>query len=887
MKVIKRDGSEESVNLNKISARVKKQTYGLDPDFIDYMEVAKKVIAGVYDGVTTSELDNLAAETAASLTRIHPDYSILAARIALTALKKETKKSFKETVVDLYNYVSPETGEKAPLVSEELYNIVKNNYKKIESMIIHDRDLDFEYFGFKTLERSYLLKMDGKVVETPQHMYMRVALGIWGDNFKEVQKTYDLLSTGHFTHATPTLFNSGTPKPQLSSCFLVANKGDDIDSLFDTLKDVAKISKWSGGIGLHVHDVRSKGSYIKGTGGKSDGLLPMLKTYNEVARWINQGGKRKGSFAIYLEPWHYDVESFMELRKNHGKEEERARDLFLALWIPDLFMRRVQEDGDWTLMCPNECKGLSDVYDVYPQYEKNEEGEDVIINEDEVNLAFTELYEKYEKEGKGKKTMKARELWAKILEAQIETGTPYVLFKDSANHKSNQKNIGVIKSSNLCTEIMEVSTPSETAVCNLASIALPKMVDIPSGKVKSRYKELRSFDFDKLYEVAYQATLNLNQVIDVNWYPTKETRKSNMRHRPIGLGVQGLADTFALLGYAFESELAQQLNSEIFETIYFAAMTASNDIAKNIYKQYKDENKKTPDLETPFNAGAYSTFEGSPLSEGKFQFNLWGLNDEELSGRWDWSKLRKSVMKYGVRNSLLLAPMPTASTAQILGNNECFEPYTNNLYKRNVLSGEFVVVNRHLVDDLVNLDLWNDEIRIKMIKNNGSIQTIPEIPHDLKSVYKTVWEMKGSNLIDMAADRAVFIDQSQSMNLFIRDVNIAKLNKALFYGWNKGLKTGMYYLRSNAKAQARQSLGVEITEEMEEPVVELQQRVEEDVTTANVDVPSNTTENVDIENIQEPAENNASSDMTDAESDAMQNLTCSLDNPDDCIMCGS
>lgn len=864
MKVIKRDGSEESVKFDKISARIKKQTYGLDQDYIEYMEVAKKVIAGVYDGVTTRELDNLAAETAASLTRIHPDYSILAARIALTSIKKETKKSFKETVEDLYNYVDPKTQEHAPLVSEELLEVVKNNYKKIESMIIHDRDMDFEYFGFKTLQRSYLLKINGRIAETPQHMYMRVAIGIWGDNLKEVQKTYDLLSTGQFTHATPTLFNSGTPKPQLSSCFLVANKGDDIDSLFDTLKDVAKISKWSGGIGLHVHDVRAKGSYIKGTGGKSDGLLPMLKTYNEVARWINQGGKRKGSFAIYIEPWHFDVEGFIELRKNHGKEEERARDLFLALWIPDLFMKRVEENGDWTLMCPNECPGLSDVYDVYPEYD--EEGN--VTNEGQVNLAFTKLYEKYEQEGKGRKVVKAREMWGRILEAQIETGTPYVLFKDSANKKSNQKNIGIIKSSNLCTEILEVSTPDETAVCNLASLALPKMVEIPNGKVKSREKSLRRYDFQKLYDVTYQATLNLNRVIDVNWYPTKETRKSNMRHRPIGLGVQGLADTFALLGLPFESDEAKKLNKDIFETIYFAAMTASNDIAKEIYKEEVKINADTPET-----SGAYSTFKGSPVSQGEFQFDMWGVSDDELSGMWNWKKLKKSVMKYGVRNSLLLAPMPTASTAQILGNNECFEPYTTNIYRRNVLSGEFIVVNRHLVEDLIELGLWNDEIRIKMIKNNGSIQTISEIPQNLKDVYKTVWEMKGSNLIDMAADRGLFIDQSQSMNLFIRDVNVAKLNKALFYGWKKGLKTGMYYLRSNAKAEARKSLGAEVNSVKEEEVKDV---IVEETKIPTTNINATTVEPVIV-----------SEDISQAELDAMNQLTCSLDNPEGCISCGS
>jgi len=853
MKVIKRDGSEETVKFDKISARIKKQTYGLDSEHVDYMEIAKKVISGVYDGVTSKELDELAAETAAAMTRVHPDYSILAARIALTSLKKETKKSFKETVEDLYNYISPETGEAAPLVSEELYNLVQNNGKKIESMIVHDRDLDFEYFGFKTLERSYLLKIAGNIAETPQHMYMRVALGIWGDNFEQVQNTYELLSTGQFTHATPTLFNSGTPKPQLSSCFLVANKGDDINSLFDTVKDVANISKWAGGIGLHIHNVRAKGSYIKGTGGYADGILPMLKTYNEVAKWINQGGKRKGSFAIYLEPWHADVEQFIDLRKNHGKEELRARDLFLALWVPDLFMQRVEEDKSWSLMCPNECQGLSDVFDSHD------------------NKAFTALYEKYESEGKVRKTMPARELWAKILEAQIETGTPYILYKDAANNKSNQKNIGTIKSSNLCTEILEVSTPDESAVCNLASIALPKMVTIPSGRVKSKEKDLREYDFEKLYDVAYQTTLNLNQVIDVNWYPTKETKKSNMRHRPIGIGVQGLADTFALMGIPFESDEAKKLNKDIFETIYFASMTASNDISKKVRKEaMKLTLQDSEEFEDAY--GAYKTFSGSPLSEGQFQFNLWGVNEETLSGMWDWSKLRKSVMKYGVRNSLLLAPMPTASTAQILGNNECFEPYTNNLYKRNTLSGEFVVVNRHLVEDLINLGLWGDEMRVKLIQNSGSIQTISNIPDQIKSVYKTVWEMKASNLIDMSADRGAFICQSQSMNLFIRDANAGKLNKALFYGWKKGLKTGMYYLRSNAKAEARKSLGVdtESSEKLEEVVVipEVMAPVVPQVSQVAV--------------IEKPTV-----DLSDAEEEALKGLNCSLDNPDDCLMCGS
>jgi ribonucleoside-diphosphate reductase alpha chain len=1183
MKVIKRDGAEESVKLEKIVSRIKKQTYDLNRDFVEPMTVAQKVIAGIYDGITTKELDRLAAETAAAMTVIHPDYSILAGRIEISSLKKETSKNFSEVIETLYNYVNPKTNEKAGMISDELYTVVKNNAKKFDSMIVHDRDFNYEYFGYRTLERSYLLKINGKVVETPQHMLMRVAVALWGDNFTQVQKSYDLFSTKQFTHATPTLFNAGTKRPQLSSCFLIANKGDDIENLFETIGDVAKISKWAGGVGLHIHDVRAKGSYIKGTGGLSDGLVPMLKTYNDVARWINQcftpetiiytnngvkkienlttsdliltkdgkyceigeifvyeqkggvieietkssikplrvtdahpiysfkntfsrigrsnkefinqlekgiitpewidsgqlnvgdfigkaipkeivdithfskddafiyglllgdghisdseagisfnhntniseidivreylklksinfwevykdnclqirfsvsnlkwlnydllyndnskkrihkslrhlpldksiniikgliksdggvyrgneihfyntsemliedlsyqilrfgapsygswverennsqylkehgckketsiscdlripnfkeladalnikeverknwivwdgilytritsinklddynglvydlkvkheyddasytlsnglvhnGGKRLGSFAIYLEPWHADIFDFIDLRKNHGKEEMRARDLFLALWIPDLFMQRVEEDGNWTLMCPNECPGLSDVYD------------------SKDSKAFTELYTSYENANKGRKTIKARDLWGKVLEAQIETGAPYVLYKDSANNKSNQKNIGVIKSSNLCTEIMEVSTPDEQAVCNLASVSLPAMVD--------NEKKIKSFNHQKLYDVVYQMTHNLNRVIDINYYPTKETKKSNLRHRPIGLGVQGLADVFQMLGLAFESPEAMKLNQDIFETMYFASLTASKDIARAIRREIiKAEESSTKEGDTPkevpYTAGAYETFVGSPLSKGILQFDMWETSEKDFSGRWDWDKLKKDIIKYGVRNSLLMAPMPTASTAQILGNNECFEPYTSNIYKRNTLSGEFVVVNKHLINDLISLNLWNDKMRVKILENNGSIQTIEEIPLKTREIYKTVWEMKLSNLMDMSRDRGIFICQSQSFNIFMPDVNVGKLNKALFYAWKMGLKTGMYYLRTKSKAQARQNLGIDTQI---------------------------------IEEVKIPTENVNANDA----------ISCSIDNPEDCQMC--
>lgn len=748
MEVIKRGGKKESVKFDKITARIEKLCYGLDRRFVSAVDVAKKVIEGLYDGVPTTELDNLAAETAASLTVKHPDYALLASRIAVSNLHKNTIKSFSKTMELLYNYQDAKTGKFLPLIADDVWEIIRDNAELLDSTIIYDRDYGFDYFGFKTLEKSYLLKLNGKVAERPQHMYMRVAIGIHKNNIEEIIKTYNLMSERWFTHATPTLFNAGSPKPQMSSCFLLTMKDDSIDGIYDTLKQTAKISQSAGGIGLAIHNVRATGSYIGGTNGTSNGIIPMLKVFNDTARYVDQGGgKRKGAFAIYLEPWHADVFEFLDLRKNHGKEEMRARDLFYALWICDLFMKRVEADAEWSLFCPNEAPGLQDCY-----------GEE-----------FEKLYEKYEREGKARKTIKAQDLWFAILDGQIETGTPYMLYKDAANSKSNQQNLGTIKSSNLCTEIMEYTSPDEIAVCNLASLALPRFVI--NGK----------FDHEKLYEVTYQAALNLNKIIDNNYYPVEEARTSNMRHRPIGLGVQGLADSFILLRLPFESDEAKQLNKEIFETIYFAAMTASKDLA--------------------IKEGPYDTFAGSPVSKGIFQFDMWNV---EPTLRWDWYTLKAAVIKHGVRNSLLVAPMPTASTSQILGNNECFEPYTSNIYVRRVLSGEFVVVNKHLLKDLVELNLWNDEMKTKIISQNGSVQKIDGIPDHIKEVYKTVWEIKQRALIDMAADRGAYICQSQSLNLFVDTPTNSKLTSMHFYAWRKGLKTGMYYLRSKAATQAVQ-----------------------------------------------------------------------------------
>lgn len=742
MQVIKRSGKRENVSFDKITARIKKLCYELNQQYVDPIEIAKKVILGLYDGVSTTELDNLAAETAATMATQHPDYALLAARIAVSNLHKNTDKSFSRTVKKLYNYIDPKTGEKAGLIGEDTYKLIQKNKDLLDSAIIYDRDYSFDFFGFKTLERSYLLKMDNEVVERPQHMLMRAAVGIHGEDIEAALQTYTLMSEKWFIHATPTLFNAGTPKPQLSSCFLLSMTEDSIGGIFETLTRCAKISQSAGGIGLSVHNIRAKGSYIKGTGGTSNGIVPMLRVYNDTARYVDQGGgKRKGAFAVYIEPWHADIFDFLELKKNHGKEELRARDLFYALWMPDLFMERVKEDGEWSLFCPNEAPGLHDCYG----------GE------------FEALYHKYEKEGRARKTIKAQELWFAILESQTETGTPYILYKDAANKKSNQKNLGTIRSSNLCTEIIEYTSKDEVAVCNLASISLGKFVK--DG----------AYDFQKLYEITRVVTRNLNKVIDVNYYPIPEAYNSNMRHRPIGIGVQGLADACLLMRFPFDSEEARQLNKDIFETIYFAALTESCAIAAK--------------------EGSYQTYEGSPVSQGELQFDMWGVNP---SDRWDWKALKKAIKKSGVRNSLLLAPMPTASTSQILGNNECFEPYTSNIYTRRTLSGEYIVVNKHLLQDLIALNLWDEEMKQRLMAANGSVKDIPEIPEALKKLYKTAWELSQKVIIDMAADRGAFICQSQSLNLFVENPNFGKLSSMHFYAWQKGLKTGMYYLRSKA-----------------------------------------------------------------------------------------
>ncbi len=742
MQVIKRDGRKEEVSFDKITARLRKMTYGLDTNYVNLIEVSKKVIMGLYDGVTTVELDNLAAETAATMATVHPDYALLAARIAVSNLHKETEKSFSKVVEELFNYVDPKTGDRAGLIGEETNRIVQKHKAKLDSAIIFDRDFEFDYFGFKTLERSYLMRMNGKVVERPQHLFMRVSVGIHGEDIDAAIETYNLMSERWFIHATPTLFNAGTPKPQLSSCFLLSITEDSIAGIFETLSRCALISQSAGGIGLSIHNVRATGSYIKGTGGTSNGIIPMLRVFNDAARYVDQGGgKRKGAFAVYLEPWHADIFEFLELKKNHGKEEMRARDLFYALWICDLFMERVKDDQDWSLFDPNEAPGLFDVY----------------------GAKFNALYEQYEKEGRARKKVKARDLWNAVLESQVESGTPYILYKDAANMKSNQQNLGTIRSSNLCTEIIEYTSKDEVAVCNLASIALPKFIS--NGK----------FDFEKLYEITQVATRNLNKVIDINYYPIPEARNSNMRHRPIGLGVQGLADAFILMGMAFDSDAAKQLNKDIFETIYFAAVTESANQAEK--------------------HGTYETFQGSPLSKGMFQFDLWGVTP---SKRWDWDGLRERVKKVGVRNSLLVAPMPTASTSQILGNNECFEPYTSNLYTRRTLAGEHIVVNKHLMRDLVRLGMWNEEMREAIMAANGSVQGIEDIPQEVRDVYKTAYEISQKVIIDMSADRGAFICQSQSLNVFMEAPTFAKLSSMHFYAWQKGLKTGMYYLRSKA-----------------------------------------------------------------------------------------
>ena len=792
MYVVKRDGRRELVQFDKITARIKKLCYGLD-DAVDAVKVAMRVIEGVYDGVTTKELDNLAAEVAATNAVTHPDYASLASRIAVSNLHKSTHKSFAETMSLLHGYVDPITGANASLIADDVIEIVRENAEFLDSQIIYDRDFNYDFFGFKTLERSYLLKIDGKIAERPQQMLMRVAVGIHKEDLDSAVATYNMMSEGWFTHATPTLFNSGTPKPQMSSCFLLTMKEDSITGIYDTLKQTAKISQNAGGIGLAIHDIRATGSYIKGTNGTSNGIVPMLRVFNDTARYVDQGGgKRKGSFAVYIEPWHADVYDFLDLKKNHGKEEQRARDLFYALWIPDLFMKRVEDDGEWTLMCPNECPGLADTH--------SEE--------------FEALYTKYEAEGKGRKTVKAQDLWFKILESQIETGTPYMLYKDNANRKSNQQNLGTIRSSNLCTEIIEYTAPDEVAVCNLASIALPKFV------------EEGAFDHNKLFEVAYQVTRNLNRVIDRNYYPIPEARNSNMRHRPVGIGVQGLADAFIQMRYPFDSDEARQLNKDVFETIYYAACTASKDMAKE--------------------EGPYETFAGSPASKGILQFDMWNVTP---SDRWEWDILKEEIKEHGMRNSLLMAPMPTASTAQILGNNECFEPYTSNIYTRRVLAGEYIIVNKHLLRDLSSLGLWDEDMKNRIIAANGSIQGIDEIPENLRALYRTAWEIPQRALVDMSADRGAYICQSQSLNVFMENVNTGKLTSMHFYAWKKGLKTGMYYLRTKAATDA-----IKFT-------VDKKYKAQP----APADVPQ--------KSIRE---------MSEAEQAA---IACSLENPDDCEMC--
>jgi len=818
MYVIKRDGHKEPIMFDKITARIKTLCYGLN-DLVDPVRVAMRVIEGLYDGVTTSELDNLAAEISATMTTTHPDYAQLASRISVSNLHKNTKKSFSSTMKDLYEYVNPRTGKKAPLLADDVYEVIKKNAEKIDSNIIYNRDYGYDFFGFKTLERSYLLKLNGKIAERPQHMLMRVSIGIHLDDLDAAFETYELMSKKYFTHATPTLFNAGTPKPQMSSCFLLTMKQDSIDGIYDTLKQTAKISQSAGGIGLSIHNIRATGSYIAGTNGTSNGIVPMLRVFNDTARYVDQGGgKRKGSFAIYVEPWHADIFDFLELKKNHGKEEMRARDLFYAMWTPDLFMKRVEENGQWTLMCPNECPGLYDCYD--------EE--------------FDKLYTKYEKQGKGRRTIPARDLWDKILESQIETGTPYMLYKDSANRKSNQKNIGTIRSSNLCTEILEYTSKDEIAVCNLASIALPMFI-----------KE-NEFDHQQLFDVTKRVTKNLNKVIDRNYYPVIEAENSNFRHRPIGLGVQGLADTFIRLRLSFTCDEAKQLNQEIFETIYYAAVMASIEEAE------KD--------------GPYETYKGSPISQGEFQHNLWGIKDEELSGRWDWKDARKKLKKSGVRNSLLVAPMPTASTSQILGNNECFEPYTSNIYTRRVLSGEFIVVNKYLLEDLVALGVWNEDMKQELMQANGSIQNIKGIPDDIKEIYRTVWEMSMKDIIDMARHRGYFIDQSQSLNLFMEGATAAKLTSMHFYGWKSGLKTGMYYLRTKSAVDAiKFTLDNSKKAKVEKPVAEK-------VTSAPAAASKKNTDAKGKQIVAKPLSPEELKEMLDKSKG---------NEDDDCLMCGS
>jgi ribonucleoside-diphosphate reductase alpha chain len=809
MKVKTRSGKLENVSFDKITNRIQNLVIGLNQQYVDPVVVTQKTIEGMYDGISTEELDILSAETCAYLSSTHPDYSQLGARILVSNLHRHTPNTFSECIEKLYLNESEHTKEHAPLISRELYELVQKNADVINSQIKNVRDFDYDYFGFKTLEKSYLLKAGKKIVERPQYMIMRVALGIHFGDLENAFRTYDLMSNGFFTHASPTLFNAGTDKAQMSSCFLLTMKDDSIGGIYETIKQTALISQSAGGIGLAIHNIRAKGTFIRGTNGTSNGIVPMLRVFNDTARYVDQGGgKRKGAFAIYLEPWHADILDFLELKKNFGKEEMRARDLFYALWMNDLFMQRVEKDEMWSLMCPHEAPNLYNVY----------------------GKEFEALYTRYEAEGRAKKQVKARELWGMIIESQIETGSPFMLYKDAANEKSNQKNLGTIKSSNLCTEIIQYTSDKEIAVCNLASIALPKF--LKDGK----------FDFAKLYDVTYQITINLNRVIDQNYYPVPEAEYSNRQHRPIGIGVQGLADTFFKLRMAFESDEANLLNQQIFETIYFASMSASVDLAK------KD--------------GPYASYEGSPLSKGQMQFDLWNFTPTSL---WNWASLKEKVKAHGARNSLLIAPMPTASTSQILGNNECIEPITSNLYTRRVLSGEFTVINKHLVQDLIDLGLWSKQLKDKIVVGNGSVQNIPEIPERLREIYKTVWEIKQKRIVEMAATRSPFIDQSQSLNIHMEGANAAKLTALHFTAWKLGLKTGMYYLRTKAAADATKFT-------VEQPAMK----------SANVSAPSiEMRANADGSVAAVSASTMAISDATAAD------LVCSLDNPNECISCGS
>ncbi|KAJ2348403.1 ribonucleotide-diphosphate reductase subunit rnr1 [Coemansia sp. RSA 2673] len=807
MFVIKRDGKSEKVQFDKITARINKLSYGLDTNYVDSAAVAQKVISGVYQGVTTVELDNLAAETAAYMTVQHPDYAQLAARIAISNLQKETHDKFSDIIKDLHEYINPKTNKHSPMVSDELVAIVAANRERIDSAVDYSRDFGYNYFGFKTLERSYLLRINGRVVERPQHLLMRVSLGIHGNDIDAALETYDLMSRKYFTHASPTLFNSGTPRPQLSSCFLIAMHDDSIEGIYDTLKVCAQISKNAGGIGLHVSNIRATGSYIAGTNGTSNGLVPMLRVFNNTARYVDQGGnKRPGAFAIYLEPWHADVFAFLDLRKNHGKEEVRARDLFYALWIPDLFMQRVIDGGKWSLFCPHEAPGMQDVW----------------------GAEFEALYEKYEATpGLPRQTIDAQKLWYAILDAQIETGNPFMLYKDACNRKSNQQNLGTIKCSNLCTEIVEYSSPEEVAVCNLASIALPTYV-----------KSATEYDFQTLHDVTKVITKNLNRIIDINFYPVPETRTSNMRHRPIGVGVQGLADAFLAMRMPFDSAEARDLNRDIFETIYHAALEASCELARV--------------------HGTYESYAGSPASQGRLQPDMW---DYATSDRWDWATLRADIARWGLRNSLLVAPMPTASTSQILGFNECFEPYTSNLYTRRVLAGEFQVVNPWLLRDLVSRGLWDDGMRQRLIAANGSVQALPDVPEDLKRLYKTVYEIKQKVIIDLAADRGAFIDQSQSLNIHMDGPNYQKLTSMHFYGWKKGLKTGMYYLRTKPAVDA-----IKFTVDAE-TVADAVKKAASSAAAASAAAAA------------------AGETVTVEDEEELARLQCSIDNRDACMMC--